>query len=50
VRYPLSVLSLILATLLGSCTTVPETGRRQVMLLPRADEAAMGLSAFEEIK
>lgn len=49
-RYPLSVLGLILATLLSSCTTVPETGRRQVMLLSRADEAAMGLSAFEEIK
>ncbi|HLP10167.1 MAG TPA: M48 family metallopeptidase [Opitutaceae bacterium] len=32
------------------CTTVPETGRRQLMLIGPAEEAQMGLSAFADIK
>lgn len=39
-----------LGSFLSGCTTVPETGRRQVMLLSPNQEAAMGLSAFAEIK
>ena len=35
---------------MSGCATVPETGRRQVMLLSPNQEAAMGLSAFAEIK
>ncbi len=38
-----------LALVLG-CTTVPETGRRQLMLIGPAEEAQMGLSAFADIK
>ncbi|MFT3828776.1 MAG: M48 family metallopeptidase [Opitutaceae bacterium] len=37
------------ALVLG-CTTVPETGRRQLMLIGPAEEAQMGLSAFADIK
>lgn len=42
--------AVFLAAFLSGCTTVPETGRRQVMLLSPNQEAAMGLSAFAEIK
>lgn len=45
-----SVLGVLFAALLAGCTTVPETGRRQVMLLSPNQEAAMGLSAFADIK
>lgn len=43
-------LAAVLSALLSGCTTVPETGRRQVMLLSSSQEAALGLSAFAEIK
>lgn len=36
--------------LLAACTVVPETGRRQLMLVSSQEEASMGLSAFEQIK
>ncbi|HEX2101837.1 MAG TPA: M48 family metallopeptidase [Candidatus Synoicihabitans sp.] len=42
-------LVLLLATLVG-CSTVPETGRRQLMLVSPEQEAQMGLSAFSQIK
>lgn len=45
-----TLLVVFLAVLLSGCATVPETGRRQVMLLSPNQEAAMGLSAFAEIK
>ena len=35
---------------LSGCTTVPETGRRQLMLIGPAEEAQMGLSAFADLK
>ncbi|WP_200388259.1 M48 family metallopeptidase [Thiocapsa imhoffii] len=43
------VLSLLLAILIG-CATAPETGRRQVLLIDTAEEARMGLQAFQQIK
>ena len=39
----------VLAVLSG-CATVPETGRRQLMLIDAAQEAQMGLSAFADLK
>ena len=36
--------------LLSGCTTVPETGRRQLMLIDASQEAQMGLSAFADLK
>ncbi|WP_221028763.1 M48 family metallopeptidase [Actomonas aquatica] len=35
---------------LTGCTTVPETGRRQVLLVSADQEAQMGLEAFTQIK
>jgi predicted Zn-dependent protease len=37
------------ATLTG-CATAPETGRRQLLLVDSAQEAKLGLQAFQEIK
>jgi predicted Zn-dependent protease len=34
----------------AGCTVVPETGRRQLMLVAPAEEAQMGLAAFADIK
>jgi predicted Zn-dependent protease len=34
---------------LASCRNTPITGRRQVMLVPEAQEIRMGLSAYEEV-
>ncbi len=34
----------------SSCAVVPETGRRQLMLIAPAEEAQMGLTAFSDIK
>ena len=45
-----TVLVVALGAFLPGGATVPETGRRQVMLLSPNQEAAMGLSAFAEIK
>ncbi len=33
-----------------SCSTVQESGRRQLMLVPVAEETRMGLTAFEDVK
>ena len=41
---------LLIGVGLVGCATVPETGRRQVMLVSASDEAQMGLSAFDQIK
>lgn len=48
---------LLLAALLGTalvsltgCQTMPETGRKQLMLVSPAEEARSGLAAFSEIK
>jgi metalloendopeptidase OMA1, mitochondrial len=35
---------------LAGCTTVPETGRRQLMITSAATETQMGLAAFAEMK
>jgi metalloendopeptidase OMA1, mitochondrial len=35
---------------LAGCTTVPETGRRQLNLLPPAEEMQLGLTSFEQVK
>ena len=47
---PRILLGVWVAALLAGCTTVPETGRKQVMLVSPDQEASMGLSAFAEIK
>jgi metalloendopeptidase OMA1, mitochondrial len=41
---------LLLAVLVSGCTTVPETGRSQLLLVSAEQETAMGLSAFSQIK
>ena len=38
------------ATMLTACTTAPETGRSQLLLIGTAEEAQLGLDAFQEIK
>jgi len=38
------------AAFLTGCTTVPETGRRQVMLLSQGEEIQLGLSSFNQLK
>ncbi len=43
------LLTIALVTLTG-CTTVPETGRRQLLLTNAATETQMGLAAFAEVK
>lgn len=45
-----SFAALLSVVILSGCTVVPETGRRQLMLVSAADEARMGLTAFEAIK
>jgi predicted Zn-dependent protease len=42
--------ALLSLVLIAACAVVPETGRRQLMLVSSADEARMGLTAFEQIK
>src|SRR5438034_5332438 len=32
------------------CTTVPETGRRQINFIPQGEEMQLGLSSFEKMK
>src|SRR5436309_11184077 len=39
-----------LAVALAGCTTVPETGRRQLNLMPPAEEMQLGLTSFEQVK
>ncbi|MFT3780713.1 MAG: M48 family metallopeptidase [Nibricoccus sp.] len=36
--------------IVGACSTVPETGRKQLMLVSPDQESKMGLASFEEIK
>lgn len=54
VRTPMKSLSLLLlfASLGGfiACTTVPETGRRQLILVSPEQEAQMGLQAFADVR
>ncbi len=50
VRRFLPLVAAVGALLLAGCQTVAETGRRRLLLVSPAEEAAMGLSAFEEIK
>jgi metalloendopeptidase OMA1, mitochondrial len=45
----LVTLAITLVVLVG-CTTAPETGRRQVLLIDTAQEAEMGLKTFQKIK
>ena len=40
----------LVVALLGGCTTAPETGRSQLLLISPAQEAEMGLSSFDKIK
>jgi predicted Zn-dependent protease len=42
--------SCLLALLVAGCAVVPETGRRQLVLLSPAQEMQMGLTAFNEMK
>ena len=46
-RVPTTVLALALGVVVA-CTTVPLTGRTQVMLLPESTEQEMGLTAFRQ--
>lgn len=47
-RFPLA--ALLLAALLGACTTVPETGRQQLLLISAGEEMQLGLTEFEKIR
>jgi predicted Zn-dependent protease len=49
-RAPLLSVFLLLATLLSGCYTVPQTGRRALVLIPAAEEMRMGATSFEEMK
>ena len=42
--------ALALCLLTTGCLTVPETGRRQVMLISSQQEMQLGLSAFQQMK
>jgi predicted Zn-dependent protease len=41
---------LVTALLLASCATVPETGRRELLLISPGEEAKLGISEFQKIK
>jgi predicted Zn-dependent protease len=41
---------LIASSFLVSCATVPETGRRQLLLISADEEAKLGLSEFQKLK
>lgn len=43
----LAIVTLVLPT---GCSTVPETGRRQINLIPAGEETQLGLSSFEQMK
>jgi hypothetical protein len=45
----LGLLALALGPLAG-CTTVPETGRKQVMLVSGPQEVQLGLTSFDKVK
>jgi predicted Zn-dependent protease len=44
------VVATLLFAALASCATAPETGRRQLLLVSPAEEAQLGLRAFEQVK
>jgi metalloendopeptidase OMA1, mitochondrial len=47
-KIPATLLALVLFA--TGCSTVPETGRRQLMLVSPSEEAGMGLEAFAQLK
>ena len=52
-RFPSPLHGALIFTLLlawTGCSTVPETGRRQLILLSQAEEMQMGFSSFEQMK
>lgn len=49
-RLPALVAAALALLALPACTTVHESGRKQVMLVSASQEAAMGLEAFSQIK
>ena len=46
----LATFTLAIGLLLPGCLTVPETGRRQVMLISSQQEMQLGFSAFQQVK
>jgi predicted Zn-dependent protease len=42
--------SVLMMALFSSCKTVPETGRRQINLIPALEEMQLGLTSFEKMK
>lgn len=48
--FRISSLSLIFLLLLGGCTTVPETGRSSLQLLPDSQLASLSVSSFQQMK
>ena len=40
----------LLAVLMASCATVPETGRRELLLVSASDEMQLGLTEFQKLK
>lgn len=48
-KIPAALCTAALLTL-AACTVVPETGRRQLMLVSPSEEARMGLTAFAQLK
>lgn len=48
-RFSLAVSAAVFTAMLG-CTTVPETGRRQLMIISPQEETQMGLAAFQDVK
>jgi len=45
-----SVFAFAVLLLVAGCTTVPETGRRQVMLVTGEQEVQLGLTSFDKLK
>jgi predicted Zn-dependent protease len=41
---------IVLISMLTACATAPETGRRQLLLVSPAEEAQLGLNAFQQVK
>lgn len=46
----LRLLPVVASLILTACTTVPETGRRQLLFTTAAQETELGLAAFAEVK
>ena len=45
-----AVVTVLAVALLAGCYTVPETGRRTLILIPESQEIAMGVSAYNEMR